>query len=94
VKLAAKTRSRIFLASACVLLLNVLFYAIWERVGVRLSPCNGKAIGVLTGLVTALFALVLAMFGTGARRWLLGVATLVVSYFWFSWITWIGQMQC
>jgi hypothetical protein len=88
------SRRRLFLASAWVLTLNLLFYAAWQRIAPRLTPCNGKAIGVEVGLVSALIALVLAMFGLGAKRWLLGVAALVVSYFWFSWITWIGQMQC
>ena len=92
--LNAVSRRRLFLVSAWGLALNVLFYAIWQRIAPRLAPCGGKAIGVEVGLVSTLIAFALAMFGKGAMRWALGILALVVLYVWFSWISWIGQMQC
>jgi hypothetical protein len=66
--LSELSRRRLFLTSAWLLTLNVLFYAAWQRIAPRLTPCNGKAIGVEVGLVSALIALVLAIFGPGTNQ--------------------------
>lgn len=92
--LGTLARRRLFQTGVLLLTLNVLFYAIWQRIAYRLNPCHGKAIGVEVGLVSALIVFALLMFGKGAKRLALGISTLVILYFWFSWITWIGQMQC
>jgi hypothetical protein len=92
--LSIELRRNIFRAGVFIFALNIVFYAIWQRESVRFAPCNGKAIGIELGLAGALLGLVLAMFGQGIRRWLLCLAAIVALYFWFSWIVWIGQMQC
>jgi hypothetical protein len=77
-----------------VLVLNTLFYALWQRTATKLAPCGAKAIGVEIGLIFSLLSFILSMFGKGLTRWVLAILTFAASYLWFSWITWIGQMQC
>ncbi|MEG9435624.1 hypothetical protein JAO29_05545 [Edaphobacter sp. HDX4] len=92
--LDARLRRSIFTVGACALVVDLLFYGMWQQLSSRFTPCHGKAVGVEVGLVFALITVVLALFGKGMGRWLMAAASLVASYFWFSWITWIGQMQC
>jgi uncharacterized membrane protein len=94
VKLNTQSRTWLFTASIWVLVLNTLFYALWRRAATQLPPCGAKAIGVEIGLIFSLLSFVLSMFGKGLMRWVLAILTFAASYFWFSWITWIGQMQC
>jgi hypothetical protein len=84
----------LFTASICVLVLDTLFYALWQRAATKLAPCSAKAIGVEIGLIFSLLSFVLSMFGKGLARSVLAILTLTTTYLWFSWITWIGQMQC
>jgi hypothetical protein len=90
----ARLRDQLFTTGISFLVLNVLFYGLWQKVAARFTPCNGKALGIEVGLAVALHAFVFAMFGYGAKRLLAGVVALIAIYFWFSWIAWIGQMQC
>jgi hypothetical protein len=94
VKLDNRLRRNIFTLGVYAFVANLVFYGPWQQLSSRFTPCHGKAVGVEVGLVFALITVVLALFGNGMVRWLLAAASLVASYFWFSWITWIGQMQC
>ncbi|QHS51959.1 hypothetical protein [Edaphobacter sp. 12200R-103] len=90
----ARLRRSIFKVGVYAFVTNLMFYGLWQQLSSRFTPCHGKAVGVEVGLAFALITVVLALFGKGMGRWLLAAAGLVASYFWFSWITWIGQMQC
>jgi hypothetical protein len=94
VNCSARFRRNTFTVSIGALVINILFYALWQQLSSRFAPCHGKAIGVEAGLAFALLTAILAMFGKGMGRWLMVTASLVTFYFWFSWITFIGQMQC
>jgi hypothetical protein len=94
VNLDARFRRSIFTVGVCAFVTNLVFYGVWQQLSLRFAPCHGKAIGVEAGLALALLTVLLAMFEKGIWRWLIAIASLVTSYFWFSWLTWIGQMQC
>jgi hypothetical protein len=86
-------RDRLFKVGAYLLVFNVVFYGIWQKIAVNFAPCAGRAIGIEIGLATAILAGLLILFGRGIRLLLLlPVATIV--YLWFSWLMWLAQMSC
>jgi hypothetical protein len=93
-RIESQTRQRIFQIGWLLLALNAVFFALWQRVGLRFAACHGEAVGIEVGLVSTLIVLPLALFGRGWARIGVVLAALAVSYLWLSWIAWIVQMKC
>lgn len=86
-------RHRSFLGGFGLLIMDIVFYGVLGQVH-GLKRCGGFVMGVEIGLLCAVLALVLSLFGKGWRRWAVVLAAIVASYFWFSWLAWLAQMEC
>lgn len=76
-----------------MLLMDFVFYGVLEQAH-SLRRCGGIAIGVEIGLLCALAAFVLSLFGQGWKRWTMAIVAVGTSYLWISWLTWLAQMEC
>jgi hypothetical protein len=86
-------RRRVVRAGSILFLLDSAFYLAWHHVP-NMRPCAGRAIGVEAGLAGCAVAALLSLFGNGWKRVAYFALSVVLLYFWISWITWIGQMEC
>jgi hypothetical protein len=74
-------------------MMDSVFYGVPEHAH-GLRRCGGIAIGVETGLFCALAAFALSLFGRGWKRWTMAIVAAGTSCLWFSWLTWLVQMEC
>ena len=83
-------RINTFAAAVGLLIVSVVMYPI-HHYG---SPCGREATSIEWGLACSLLAFVLGLFGYDWKRIALCALALVLSYFYFSRLAWLVQMQC
>jgi len=91
VKLPVRLREKLFWTGLCLGSVDVIFFVVWQRVWVS-NPCRQRSIGIELGLLVALVAFALSLFGNGWKRVALAAGAVVVSYVWFSWLSWMVQV--
>jgi peptidoglycan/LPS O-acetylase OafA/YrhL len=93
VTLTAGTRHKLFSAGLFLLLLDVVFYAAWQRHQFS-NPCHQKPLGIYFGFLVGAVSLLLSLLGKGWKRITLATVTLITLYIWFSWLASMVQIEC
>jgi hypothetical protein len=92
-RLSPELRKELFWTGFGVQLVNIIFYFVWPHIRL-LNPCRQRAGGIELGLLVAVIAFILSLFGNGWKRLTLATVAIVASYFWFCWLLWMAEMEC
>lgn len=85
-------RKKLAWTGFCVLLADLIFFLIFWR-NIRVSdPCRQRSLGIELGLLLALIAFTLSLFGIGWKRLTFAAGAVLASYLWFSWLLWMVQI--
>ncbi len=74
-----------------LLIAQAILFAICRRTGWGVNAIECRPLGLDMGLLIALFAAALLLFGTGWKRWVCFITDLVFLSLWLNWIALVAS---